>query len=56
MSLFSQDNPDGMDNAGYISTQREKNIQPEMQANADLQKYTDGRQDNGEKNANNVHD
>ena len=51
-----QDHPDGVNNAGYITAQRQKNIEPEMQAKPDLKEHTDGRKKDGDKNTNDVHD
>lgn len=45
-----------MNNAGYITAQRQKNIEPEMQAKPDLKEHTDGRKKDGDKNTNDVHD
>lgn len=45
-----------MDDPGDVTAQSQQNVQPEMKAEADLQKNADGRQDNGEQNANDVHD
>lgn len=45
-----------MNDAGYITAQRQKNIEPEMQAKPDLKEHADGRQKDGDKNTNDVHD
>ncbi len=54
--LLTQNNPNRMNDAGQIAAQRQKNIEPEMKTEANLQKHADRRQDDGEKNANDVHD
>lgn len=51
----AQDHPDGVDDAGNITAQRQENIQPEMQAESDLKKHTDGRENDGDQNTNDVH-
>lgn len=43
-----------MHNARQPATDRQQNIQPEMQAEADLKEHTERRQDEGEQNADNV--
>ena len=45
-----------MDDAWDVAAQRQEKIEPEMQAKANLKKHADRRQENGKKNANNVHD
>lgn len=45
-----------MDDAGNITAKRQKNIQPEMQAEPDLKKYADGREEDGDENTNDVHE
>lgn len=45
-----------MNDAGDITAQRQENIEPELQAKPDLKEHTDGRQKDGDKNANDVHD
>ena len=45
-----------MDDAGEIAAQREQDIQPELKAETHLQENADRRQDDGEQNANDVHD
>lgn len=54
--LFAQDDPDGVDDAGNITAQRQKNIQPEVQPEADLKKHANGREDDGDEDTNDVHD
>lgn len=44
--------PDGMDNPRDIAQQSKKYVEPEMPSQTDLQKYTQGRQQNGEYDAN----
>lgn len=44
-----------MDNAGDITAQRQKNVQPEMQAEPHLKKDAHGREDDGDQNTNDVH-
>ncbi len=51
-----QDHPDRVDDAGNITAKRQKNIQPEMQAEPDLKKYADGREEDGDENTNDVHE
>lgn len=51
-----QDHPDGVNDAGHIAAQCQKNIEPEMQAKTDLEEHADGRQKDGDKNTNDVHD
>ena len=50
MQLPAHDHPDGMDDAGEVATQRQQDVEPELQAEADLQENTDGRQDDCEQN------
>ena len=45
-----------MDDAGNITAQRQKNIQPELQPEADLKKHANGREDDGDEDTNDVHD
>ena len=52
----AQDDPDGVNDAGNITAQRQKNIQPELQPEADLEKDANGRQDDGDEDTNDVHD
>jgi hypothetical protein len=44
-----------MNNSGNIAEQRQEDVEPEMQADADLQKNAERRQDNGSEYANDVH-
>ena len=53
---FAQDDPDGMNDAGNIPAQRQKNIQPEVQPEADLKKHADGWEEDGDEDTNDVHD
>ena len=48
--------PDRVDDAGHITAQRQKNVEPEVQPQSDLEKYTNWRQDDGDENTNDVHD
>ena len=43
-----------MDDAGDIAAQRQEDIQPKLQADADLQEDANGRQKNGKKNTDDV--
>lgn len=54
--LPAQDDPDGVNDAGDITAQRQKNIQPEMQSQSDLKKHANGWEDDGDENTNDVHD
>jgi hypothetical protein len=54
--LLAQDNPDGVDDAGNITAERQQDIEPEVQAKADLKKDADRRQENGKNYTNYVHD
>ena len=45
-----------MYDAGHITAQRQKNVEPEVQPQSDLEKYTNRRQDDGDENTNDVHD
>lgn len=54
--LLAQDNPDGMNDAWDVTAQRQQDIEPEMQAKANLKKHADRRQENGKNNTNYVHD
>lgn len=56
VSSLPQDHPDGVNDAGHITAQCQKNIEPEMQAKTDLEEYADGRQKDSDKNTNDVHD
>ena len=44
-----------MNDARYISQERKEDIDPEMQPDANLEEYTQRRQDNGQQNSNNIH-
>lgn len=52
----AQDHPDGVNDAGNITAQRQKNIEPEMQAKPDLKEYADRRKKDGDENTDDVHD
>lgn len=54
--LLPQNHPDGVNNAGNIAAQRQENVKPELQAEPDLKKHADGREDDGDENTNDVHD
>lgn len=54
--LLAQDNPDGVNDAGNIAAERQQDIEPEMQAKANLKKHADRRQEDGKNNTNYVHD
>jgi hypothetical protein len=42
--LSSGDDPDRVNNAGYVSKQREKNVQPKVTAKSYLEENAQGRQ------------
>lgn len=56
MRLLAQNDPDGMDDAGNIATECQQDVQPEVKAEANLEKDADWRQENGKNDANDVHD
>lgn len=43
-----------MNDTGYVAAECQKDIQPEMQAETDLQEDADGRQKDGDQNADDV--
>ncbi len=43
--LFAQDHPDGVDEAGEVAEQGQKDVEPEMQADPNLQEHAHGRDD-----------
>jgi GNAT superfamily N-acetyltransferase len=49
--LFAQDDPDGVDQAGEIAEQRQEDVEPEMQAEPDLQEDAQGRDDHRQDDA-----
>ena len=49
------DYPDGMDDPRNIAEQREKNIQPKVEAKADLQEHAQRRQKDGKDYTNDIH-
>ncbi len=52
--LTRQNDPQRVNDAGDETEQRQHNAQPKMQTQPDLQKHTDGWQQNGEQDANDV--
>lgn len=44
-----------MNDARNITAQRQKNVEPEMQAEPDLEKDADGREDDGDQDTDDVH-
>ena len=49
------DYPDGVDDPRDVAEQRKKDIQPEVDAKADLQEHAQRRQKDGEDDTNNIH-
>ena len=47
-NLFSDDDPDRVDDARQVAEERQQNVQPEMQADAHLEENADRRQEDGE--------
>lgn len=45
-----------MNNAGDITAERQQDVEPEVQAKANLKKHADRRQEDGKNNTNYVHD
>src|SRR3546814_17546605 len=54
-SLLGND-PDRVDDAGYVAQQRKQNVQPAMAAEADLQEYAERGQATGHDDKDDVHD
>ncbi|SHF16084.1 Catechol 2,3-dioxygenase [Devosia limi DSM 17137] len=50
-SLFARDDPDGVDQAGEITQNCQHDIEPELQAEADLQKDAHGRNNDRQNDA-----
>src|SRR5690349_14155889 len=51
----SQNHPQRMDDAGNIAEQRQEDVEPELQPEADLEEHAKRRQDDGEEDAHDVH-
>lgn len=51
----AQDYPDGVNDAGNIAAECQENVDPEMQAEPDLKKNADGREDDGDQDTDDVH-
>jgi len=43
LRLFASDDPDGVDQPGKITQQRQQNIDPKLQSKTDLEEYPQGR-------------
>ncbi len=55
MRLPPEDDPDGVDDARDVAEQREQDVEPELQADADLQEHAQGRQEDGQQDTEDVH-
>lgn len=53
--LSPNDDPDRVDDARQVAEERQQNVQPEVQSDAHLEENADRRQEDCEKNANDVH-
>jgi hypothetical protein len=53
---FFGDNPHRMNDTGNITQQGQQNVDPEMLADPDLQKHAQRRQQDGDNDANKIHD
>ena len=53
---LSENPSSGLNDAGNIAAERQEDVQPELQADADLQEHADRRQKNGKKNTHDVQD
>jgi hypothetical protein len=53
--LFLGDHPDGMNDPGDVAAEGQKDIEPEMAADPDLQEDAQGREENGENDSDEVH-
>jgi hypothetical protein len=56
LRLLPHDHPDGVDYARNVAAQRQQDVEPELQAEADLEKHADGRQEDCEENSYDVQD
>lgn len=55
LPLFFCNDPDGVNDAGNIAEQREQDIQPEMSSETNLEKHAQGREQDGDNDADNIH-
>src|SRR5512135_3520356 len=53
--LFADDDPDRMDNAGDVAQQRQQDVDPELQPQTDLKEDAERRQQDGQKNTDDIH-
>jgi hypothetical protein len=53
-SLFAQNDPDRMDDAGNVAQQGQQQVEPEMPAEADLQEHAQRRQQDRQENAQDI--
>ncbi|MFT7654055.1 MAG: hypothetical protein ACI9ON_000451 [Limisphaerales bacterium] len=53
--LFFSDDPNGVNNAWNVATQGQHNIDPKVEAKADLQKYAQWRQNDAQNDPYDIH-